>query len=71
MAEVRCVFRAHYKHPGIGFYDLGQFELWLPGTEGTRPMNDAPARCRLFRLHFPICTQIDRDCVSMELYERR
>ncbi len=40
MAEVRCVFRAHYKTHGMSFYDIGRFEQWLPETEAARLMND-------------------------------
>ena len=71
MSEVRCVFRAHYKYGNIGLYDLGEFEQWLPVAEAVRLMNDRAARCRLFRMHFPSTTVIDRDEVSIELHERR
>jgi hypothetical protein len=55
----------------MGFYDLGIFEQWLPESEAIRLMNDAQARCRLFRMHYPSCVDIDRDMVSIELHERR
>ncbi len=71
MAEVRCVFRAHYKSHNMGFYDIGEFEQWLPVTEATRLMNDRQGRVRLFLMHYPTCEKIDRDEVSIELYERR
>lgn len=68
--EIRCVFRAHYKTAYINFYDLGQFEMWLPETEAVRLLNDREGRERLFRLHFPTCQTISRD-VDIELHERR
>ena len=71
MREVRCVFRANYKYGNISFCDLGEFEQWLPEAEAIRLLNDKQARCRLFRMHFPSCEKIDRDEVTMELYERR
>lgn len=71
MEEVRCVFRAHYKSLGMGFYDIGQFEQWLPVSEAIRLMNDSAARVRLFRMHYPSCVAIDRDNVTIELHERR
>ena len=71
MAEIRCVFRAHYKTRGMGFYDIGRFEQWLPETEAYRLMNNREGRLRLFRMHFPTCDVIDRDDVVIELHERR
>ena len=53
------------------FVDLGEVEQWLPEAEAVRLMNDKEARCRLFRMHFPSATVIDRDQVSIELHERR
>ena len=40
MAEVRCVFRAHYKTRGMGFYDIGQFEAWLPEKDAMQREQD-------------------------------
>ena len=71
MSQVRCVFRAHYKHGNISFYELGQFEQWLSVDEAIRLQNDRAARVRLFRMHFPSATVIDRDEVTIELHERR
>ena len=71
MAEIRCVFRAHYKTRGMGFYDIGSFEQWLPETEAYRLMNNRDGRVRLFRMHFPTCDVICRDDVVIELHERR
>ena len=71
MEEVRCVFKAHYKSPGMGFYDIGQFEQWLPVSEAIRLQNNQEARARLFRMHYPSCEVIDRNYVVMELHERR
>ena len=71
MAEVRCVFRAHYKAHGMSFYDIGRFEQWLPETQAARLMNDRQGRIRLFMMHFPTCEKIDRDDVVIELHERR
>jgi hypothetical protein len=71
MEEVRCVFRANYKSPGIGFYDFGRFEQWFPVQEAIRLMNDQEARARLFRMHYPSCVAIDRNYVTMEIHESR
>ncbi len=71
MEEIRCVFRAHYKSHGMGFYSLGEFEQWLPREEAIRLMNNQEARARLFRMHYPSCEAIDRDYVVIELHERR
>ena len=71
MREVRCIFRAHYKYGNIGFFELGEFEQWLPEAEAIRLLNDRAARCRLFRMYYPSATVIDRDQVSIELYEMR
>ena len=71
MSEIRCVFRAHYKYGNISFFDLGEFEQWLPEAEAIRLLNDRAARCRLFRMHYPSATVIDRDQVTIELHERR
>lgn len=71
MEEVRCILRAHYKSRGMGFYDIGRFEQWLPAAEARRLMNNSEARARLFRMHYPSCVTIDRDYVTMELHECR
>ena len=70
MANVRCVFKAHFKTSTMGFYDLGIFEQWLPESEAIRLMNDRAGRVRLFRMHYPSCDVIARDEVDMELHER-
>lgn len=70
MSEVRCVLRANYKTPHMGFCDLGRFEIWLPETEAYRLMNDRAGRERLFFLHFPTATEIAGE-VSFEVHEKR
>ena len=71
MAEVRCVFRAHYKTRGLGFYDLGQFEVWLPENEAYRLMNDREGRLCMFLVHYPQAVDVDRNNVVLEIHERR
>lgn len=70
MKEVRCVFRGHYKSAGMSFYELGEFETWLPEAEAARLMNDREGRERVFRLYYPTTREISGD-VTIELWERR
>ena len=71
MAEVRCVFRAHYKTRGMSFYDLGQFEVWLPEVEAYRLLNDREGRLSMFLVHYPQAVDVDRNNVVLEIRERR
>ena len=71
MSEIRCTFRAHYKHNNIGFYDLGEFSLWLPEKEAYNLLNDSQGRLCLFFMHYPTATVVDRNVVTMELHEKR
>ena len=70
MKEARCVFRAHYKSTNMSFYNLGEFEVWLPESEAIFLRNDKVGRERVFRMHYPTAREIS-GTVALEIYERR
>ena len=69
MAQVRCIFGAHYKRHNGNQCDWGECEVWLPENEAWAVNNDAAARERIFRSHFPTAEYVS--AVSMRLMETR